>query len=522
MQRFRFKIFTQYLWLALFVILLRVAFRLVFDAFDLGTAIRAITDGLQLAAWVLSFGLLNAIVDFRKLLPRSPKLLKNFVTSLNIALTLVPELARSVTRVKDARRLRAKRRGFRLLQSLVIPVLSNAIDQAVDLGDSMHGRGFGRGSQAPEARTEILLKNVSFGYPAGRPIFENLDLHIKPGQLVVITGDTGSGKSTLLKVIQAHVPGSVYVNQFPRRGFVADTVFDELAFGLRQKEKNVGLVKQAVSETAKQFGLLALLAKDPQTLSAGWQQRVAIASAVCSGSKVLLLDEPLSALDDEACQLFLETLKKMKRQAITAVMAEHRLDELEPVSDLMLTLANGQLSKWAVAKNKLTPRVSPAGNVLVLLGSNGSGKTTRLRKLAEWGGVLVPQPASDLLYLNSVGEELRQADLDANQPSGTTASLFSKFGHGIDLGKNPRDLSEGQKLSLAISIQLVKKAKQLLLDEPTLGFDTQSRQLLTDTIYEISHTGIEVIVATHDLEFARAIANKTEQLERREALDAHK
>lgn len=150
----------------------------------------------------------------------------------------------------------------------------------------------------------------------------------------------------------------------------------------------------------------------------------------------------------------------------------------------------------------------------VLLGANGSGKTTRLRKLAELGAVLVPQPASDLLYLNTVGEELRQADRDANGEPGKAAKVFANFGFQIDLDANPRDLSEGQKLALAISIQLVKPTGQLLLDEPTLGFDTKSRQHLADTICEIAQSGHEVIVATHDLEFANAIANQTESLER--------
>jgi energy-coupling factor transport system ATP-binding protein len=106
--------------------------------------------------------------------------------------------------------------------------------------------------------------------------------------------------------------------------------------------------------------------------------------------------------------------------------------------------------------------------------------------------------------------------LDANQPIGTAAKVFFKFGPLVDLNQNPRDLSEGQKLALTISIQLVKPCKQLLLDEPTLGFDTPSRQKLVDAVFEISKGGIEVIVATHDLEFATAIANRTEHLQPRE------
>ena len=520
MQRFRFSIFKQYLWLALFVILLRVVFRLVFDAFAIDTALRAAIDGLQLATWVLGFGLLNAFIDFRKLLPRSPKFFKNFTTALNISLTLAPELARSVTRVKDAGRLRAKRRGFQLLRSVVIPVLSNAIDQAVDLGESMQARGYGGEVKATETNPRVHLTNASFGYQPKRQVFEGVDLEIEPGQLVTITGTTGSGKSTLLRVIQAKVPGSIYVHQFPRRGFVADTVFDELAFALRQTEKDSAEVKKRVSESAAEFGLVPHLSADPQLLSAGWQQRVAIAAGMTSGAKVLLLDEPLSALDDQATVMFMETLEKLKHRGVTTVIAEHRIDDLRQLSDRLFTLADGLLTEGAKPRTALKSRLAASGNVTVLLGANGSGKTTRLRKLAAEGGVLVPQPASDLLYLNTVGHELQQADLDANVEPGTAAKAFTKFGFALDHDKNPRDLSEGQKLALAISIQLVKRNGQLLLDEPTLGFDTPSRQLLADTIREIALSGKEIIVATHDLEFANAIANQTEKLERQVDLNA--
>jgi energy-coupling factor transport system ATP-binding protein len=217
--------------------------------------------------------------------------------------------------------------------------------------------------------------------------------------------------------------------------------------------------------------------------------------------------------------MFFETLKELKEQKITVVVAEHRIEELQETSDAFLTLDEGILTERFPERTELKGRISPTGNVLALLGSNGSGKTTKLRKLAESGGTLVPQPASDLLYLDTVAEELKQADIDANQPSGSAARLFYKFGPRVNLNQNPRDLSEGQKLALAISIQLVKPLKQLLLDEPTLGFDTPSRQQLVDTIFEIAQVGTEVIVATHDLEFATAIANRTERLQSRELSD---
>ncbi len=503
----KITILKQFLFMGLFVILLRVVFQIIFGGFTFEGTQSAVVEGSKLATWVLGFGLLNLLFDFRKILKRSPKFMKNFATALTIALTLTPVMAQNILRVRKATKLRAHRRGVRLVRSVIVPVFTDAIDQAIILADSMDARGFGNPRTLESGA--IKLTNLNFSFK--KPILNNVSLDVQSGKFVLLTGDTGSGKSTLLRVIQAKLPGAGFVSQFPRHSFVADTVFEELAFSLLQLGLSKETINNRVLEIANQFHLR--LGDNPHELSAGWQQRVAIAAAITSGTKLLLLDEPFSALDQAGSKLLEATLRDLKKSGVTVVVAEHRLGQLANLADLTFRIEDGILSKISPKLEVITPGQTKKGEVLAIVGQNGSGKTTYLQQLAESEGVLVPQPASDLLFLNTVAEELGQADRDALAKSGTAQKLLGTFKVKLDLGQNPRDLSEGQKLALAISIQLTKPTSLLLLDEPTLGFDSPNRQALVSLISEIAAIGTKVLVATHDLEFANAVATQIVTIE---------
>ena len=495
--------------MALFVVLVRVIFRFIFGDRSFEGTLQSIVDGSKLAAWVLGFGVLNLVIDFRKALNRLPKYLRGVSTPLGIALSLTPEMANSLIRIRDNTRLRAHRRGFRFIRSVLVPAFSNAIDQALQLAESMQARGFGVKHPSPVG--QISHENLNFSYPGGRQILRNVSLTLEAGSFTVITGSTGSGKSTLLKVIQAKNAGVGFVSQFPRQTFVADTVFGELAFALEQIGVSATELESRVSRVAEVFGLD--LKANPTQLSAGWQQRVAIAAALTSNAKMLILDEPFSALDEPGTIELLATLDALKTAGTTLIVAEHRGNLLTKLADRFLEIRDGSLAEISVTAQKLQPAVPSKGTVKVLFGSNGSGKTTYLRKLATTAGVLVPQPASDLLFLSSIEDEFKQADLDAGKLTGTTEAIAKEFKLDFRTKQNPRDLSEGQKLTLALAIQLAKDTELLLLDEPTLGFDLESRQVLAATIRKIAESGVEVLVATHDREFASAIATEIISIE---------
>lgn len=174
-----------------------------------------------------------------------------------------------------------------------------------------------------------------------------------------------------------------------------------------------------------------------------------------------------------------------------------------------------------------------AGQVAALMGRNGAGKTTLLWTLQgalkpAHGTVrvgsadpsalhpaerrtqvaLVPQDPADLLYLDTVSAECRQGDDESRQPAGTTRSLLDRFAPGLNDETDPRDLSEGQRLSLVLALQLAAQPSVLLLDEPTRGLDYLAKDRLGAALTELAGDGVSVLLATHDVEFVATVADR--------------
>ena len=160
-----------------------------------------------------------------------------------------------------------------------------------------------------------------------------------------------------------------------------------------------------------------------------------------------------------------------------------------------------------------------SGEIVALMGRNGAGKSTLLRSLvglhkptsgkvaaAEVG--LVPQVPSDLLYAASVRAECATADRDAKVAEGTTRGLLDRLAPGIDDDRHPRDLSEGQKLSLVLAIVLASAPRLVLLDEPTRGLDYLAKRRLVAVLRELAGTGHGVVLATHDVELVAEVATR--------------
>ncbi|HYN30362.1 MAG TPA: ATP-binding cassette domain-containing protein [Dermatophilaceae bacterium] len=121
---------------------------------------------------------------------------------------------------------------------------------------------------------------------------------------------------------------------------------------------------------------------------------------------------------------------------------------------------------------------------------------------------LVPQSATDLLYLDTVGAECAQADAESGVPPGTCAELLERLVPGLDRLRHPRDLSEGQRLAVVLAIQLTADPEVLLLDEPTRGLDYPAKAALRQTVRELVARGRSVVVATHDVEVVAATADR--------------
>ena len=174
-----------------------------------------------------------------------------------------------------------------------------------------------------------------------------------------------------------------------------------------------------------------------------------------------------------------------------------------------------------------------AGRVVALMGRNGSGKSSLLWALQGSGrrdagqvdvaGAdpstlsadraralvgLVPQNATDLLYLETVDEECQAADAQAGAESGSCRLLLDRLAAGIDGNRHPRDLSEGQRLSLVLAIVLTARPSVVALDEPTRGLDYRAKQQLTEVVAGLAADGCGVLVASHDVEFVAQVADE--------------
>jgi energy-coupling factor transport system ATP-binding protein len=174
------------------------------------------------------------------------------------------------------------------------------------------------------------------------------------------------------------------------------------------------------------------------------------------------------------------------------------------------------------------------GEVVALMGRNGAGKSTLLATLVGLrepragsvlvGGVtphghdprqttrlvgLVPQTPSDLLYAETVDAECTQSDRDGDAAAGTTRTLLDRIAPGIADDIHPRDLSEGQRLALALAVVLGAAPTLVLLDEPTRGLDYPAKERLTQVLQQYADDGHAVVVATHDVELAANLATRT-------------
>jgi energy-coupling factor transport system ATP-binding protein len=160
------------------------------------------------------------------------------------------------------------------------------------------------------------------------------------------------------------------------------------------------------------------------------------------------------------------------------------------------------------------------GEVVAIMGRNGAGKSTLLASLAGLhkplsGSItapdrvgLVPQEPGDLLWAQSVADECADADRDAKAPVGTTRALLADLAPDIGHDQHPRDLSEGQRLSLVLAVVLAASPALLALDEPTRGLDYATKRRLVGILERLATEGHGVLIATHDVELVAEVADR--------------
>ncbi|MBE6021592.1 MAG: ABC transporter ATP-binding protein [Clostridiales bacterium] len=211
----------------------------------------------------------------------------------------------------------------------------------------------------------ISLQNISAEYD-GEKVIENMNLDIRDHEFVTFLGPSGCGKTTTLRIIGGFVEpteGDVFfegkkINDVPPYKRNINTVFqryalfphldvyDNIAFGLRLKKTPKEQIKIKVAEMLKLVNLEGYESRNINQLSGGQQQRVAIARALINEPKVLLLDEPLGALDLKLRKEMQLELKRIQQAlGITFIYVTHDQEEALTMSDRVLVMRHGKIQQ---------------------------------------------------------------------------------------------------------------------------------------------------------------------------------
>jgi energy-coupling factor transporter ATP-binding protein EcfA2 len=500
----------------------------------------------------------------------------------------------------------------------------------------------------------LTIEALTYAYPGAAPALRGISLSLPPGEFALLAGRSASGKSTLLRAACGLVPhfhgGEIegrievagidaitsgpselaaavgYVAQDPETQVVSTTVAAEIELPLEMRGDPPTSRARAVEEVALALAIPHLLDRAVDTLSGGELQRVALAAALVTRPRLVLLDEPTSQLDPVAGDELIWLLRRLNEEwGVTILLAEHRLERCLAAADRVIAMTTGSIAfdghprdflTWAQQADQaletpaaklfslcgieplpvgvrdarrtlasrsaadkgeadplrtactfssptsrrrqphsppkklreeglrlpsttplrarslwveLTQRETPrdvlkgidlelhAGERVALMGRNGAGKSTLLRaaagilgpargKVDAPGGIaLLTQNPSDYLVRERVGDELPGAE-------GLTALRVVGLEQKVDA--DPRDLSGGERQRLALAIALAGRMDGdalpglVALDEPTRGMDRARKDDLVGLIGDLAARGAGVLVATHDVEFAAAFAER--------------
>lgn len=232
----------------------------------------------------------------------------------------------------------------------------------------------------------LTIRNAYLSYPDRKIVLKNLNLNIKIGECVVLTGISGSGKSSILNLINglatrydnckisgevlfqhhdivklelyqiAQLIASVFQN--PKTSFFNVNTTMELLFFLENNGVPRQEMQKRLSDLLNLFPIANLLNRNIFELSGGERQILSIATAYISGVQCVLLDEPSANLDSKYIKIVAKMLAILKKRGVTLLVAEHRLYYLMDVADRVLVVANGTISQeYSISKfNQLSEK----------------------------------------------------------------------------------------------------------------------------------------------------------------------
>jgi ABC-type sugar transport system ATPase subunit len=216
-----------------------------------------------------------------------------------------------------------------------------------------------------------VIQLDSICWRAGAFHLEDVQLTIPAGSYGVLMGRTGTGKTTLLEIlcglrrpltgrvllggrdVTHELPATRGIGYVPQDGalFPTMTVRGQLGFALQVRRSSSQEITERVEDLAAELGLAALLDRLPQGLSGGERQRVALGRALATRPKVLLLDEPLSAIDEELRDDLVDLLRRVQREhGVTVLHITHSRAEAHRVADVLFQLKDGRITEMPLLR----------------------------------------------------------------------------------------------------------------------------------------------------------------------------
>ena len=451
-----------------------------------------------------------------------------------------------------------------------------------------------------------------------------IDLHVDPGERILLLGPSGAGKSTLLLGLAgllsatggAESEGRLLLDgrppleardrvailfQDPDSQLVMGRAGDDVAFGLENRCVPTEAIWPRVDAALDAVGFPYGRERPTTHLSGGEQQRLAIAGMLALRPGLILLDEPTANLDPEGSALVVDLLRRIiERNAPTMVLVEHRLEEVLPLVTRVVALSsNGELladgdPNWVFSRyaeqlersgvwlpghrappqptrsrpptntmvfgervgfsypGERLPAVGPvevqvrSSEALAVVGPNGAGKSTlalmlagllrpttgevqsgealaagrgheaiwrwRARDITGRIGMVFQEP-EDQFLTGRVRTELALGPKLLHLPD---VEIRNRVGELLDrlhlahlAEANPFTLSGGEKRRLSVATALATAPSVLVLDEPTFGQDSRTWEELLSLLAGLRDAGRAICFATHDRDFARALADRT-------------